>query len=474
MWYACTALHDPAERFISLEVGKQPLFIWITMLYIKLLGNPLLAGRLVSVTAGLLTMLGVWLLTLRLFKNKSVALLAVIVFVLNPFAQLINRLGNFDSTVGMFYIWSLYFTVLLVQTVRLDVAYTLGFSLAGGILTKTNAFFSLYLLPVSFLIFDFRKSEMLKRVIKLLVLFGLAVAMANMFYLLLQLSPYYEHILWFNGDFVYPKREWLTLSIGFRVNLFRENALSLLEFTGYYITLPYLAMIIASLFFGWKQKRQILLLLAYWFLPMFALAVFSRGTSSRWIYPFSLPLLSVIAFGIFEVCQELWKRLKSYSLLAKRTFVAGVIFVVILYPATQTVILAINPFKANIPFVDSEQYLSCATWSIRDIVTELKTKAHGKKIFIGSRFPLGGGQQIGQIVKLYALPNSNIIVKGFDMSLPSYPANFFKYSKTMPAYFITYKQWQNQTKGTDKLKLVKELPSPYDPHCSTVLVYKVI
>src|SRR2546423_1153763 len=58
-WYAQTALHDPAERFISLTVGKQPLFIWLEMFFMRVLPNPLLAGRIESIAAGLVTMIGI-------------------------------------------------------------------------------------------------------------------------------------------------------------------------------------------------------------------------------------------------------------------------------------------------------------------------------------------------------------------------------------------------------------------------------
>ena len=207
---------------------------------------------------------------------------------------------------------------------------------------------------------------------------------------------------------------------------------------------------------------------------MFALTIFSRGTSSRWIYPFSLPLLPLIAFGLISFCSAISSRLKVYPSPIRITLLTGLTIAVILYPAAQTLTLAVNPHKANIPFVDREQYISCANWSIRDIVAELKIQANTKKVFIGSRSPLGAGQEIGQIVELYTLPNKNIMVKGFDMSLPSYPANFFKYSKAIPSYFIIYKQWRNLIIGTDKLELIKEARNPYDPRCSTILVYKVI
>src|SRR5262249_25618473 len=150
-----------------------------------------------------------------------------------------------------------------------------------------------------------------------------------------------------------------------------------------YITLPYLLMLAAGLWFGRRYKKlpELAVLVAFWFFPTLALAIFSKGTSSRWIYPFSLPLIPVVAFGIFSVSYEIWKRLQAYSLLARRTFIASVIIVIILYPGIQTVMLIVNPLKANIAFEDHIQYYACATWAIRDIVRELKTEANGKPIF---------------------------------------------------------------------------------------------
>src|SRR5258706_6402847 len=57
------ASNDAAWRFISLTDGKQPMYVWITMVLMKLIHDPLLAGRTVSVIAGFFSMVGLFFLT---------------------------------------------------------------------------------------------------------------------------------------------------------------------------------------------------------------------------------------------------------------------------------------------------------------------------------------------------------------------------------------------------------------------------
>src|SRR3989304_9509570 len=64
------ALNDPAHRFISLEDGKQPLFIWFAAILQKFISDPLIASRLVSVFAGFGSIIGIYLLAKELFSEK--------------------------------------------------------------------------------------------------------------------------------------------------------------------------------------------------------------------------------------------------------------------------------------------------------------------------------------------------------------------------------------------------------------------
>src|SRR6266480_1947423 len=61
--WAQIAKNDATWRFISLTDGKQPMFVWIAMVLMKFIHDPLLAGRLVSVIAGFLSLVGVFFLT---------------------------------------------------------------------------------------------------------------------------------------------------------------------------------------------------------------------------------------------------------------------------------------------------------------------------------------------------------------------------------------------------------------------------
>src|SRR5216683_148911 len=57
------AANDAAWRFISLTDGKQPMYVWITMILLKLIHDPLLAGRATSTIAGFLSMVGMYFFT---------------------------------------------------------------------------------------------------------------------------------------------------------------------------------------------------------------------------------------------------------------------------------------------------------------------------------------------------------------------------------------------------------------------------
>ncbi|MBI2195608.1 MAG: glycosyltransferase family 39 protein [Candidatus Levybacteria bacterium] len=187
------ARFDASWRFISLTDGKQPSFVWLTMTIMRFVDDPLLAGRLVSVIAGLATMIGLYLLGRELFKNKWIGLVSSFLYLIFPMALVYDRMALYDSLVGMFMVWSLYLTVLLVRTVRPDVALILGMVIGGGVLTKTSAFFSVPLLFATYLIFDWRQKAN-ERLPKLVGLSLTAIIMAFAFYSILRLSPFY-HII---------------------------------------------------------------------------------------------------------------------------------------------------------------------------------------------------------------------------------------------------------------------------------------
>ena len=64
---------EPTLRFLPLSDGKQPLFMWVLMPFLKIFSDPLVAGRMVSVLTGLGTGIGIFVLSYLLLKSKIVS-----------------------------------------------------------------------------------------------------------------------------------------------------------------------------------------------------------------------------------------------------------------------------------------------------------------------------------------------------------------------------------------------------------------
>ncbi|PJE68679.1 hypothetical protein COU96_03130, partial [Candidatus Shapirobacteria bacterium CG10_big_fil_rev_8_21_14_0_10_38_14] len=183
------AKNDANWRFISLTDGKQPLYVWLTMVMMKLIKDPMVAGRFVSVLAGLGSMITIWVVSHFLFKSYRLAFLAAFLYLIFPFALVYDRMALMETTVGFFSVLSLLFGILLVKTLRLDVTLLLGGVLGGGILTKTSGFLSIYFLPLTLFLFDRRDKKRLFNLLKWAGLALLAVIISQAIYCILRLSP---------------------------------------------------------------------------------------------------------------------------------------------------------------------------------------------------------------------------------------------------------------------------------------------
>jgi hypothetical protein len=422
--WAQIAMRDANWRFISLTDGKQPLFVWAAMIIMKFIQDPIFAGRLVSVISGFFTMLGLWFLSIELFKNKKAAFITTIIYVFYPFAQVLDRMGLYDSMVGTFYVWALYFSVLLVRKTRLDIAYTLGFLIGGGILTKSTNFFSIYLLPFTLLIFDWTKSKIFPRIVRLGLLVIFAVVIAQIFYSILRLSPLFGMIDTKTATFVYPFSEWIRDPFLHIIS----NAKALSSWLVSYLGISYIILIILSFFFLRKFTREKILLFLYFLTPFVALIIFGKAIFPRFIFFMSLPLLCLAGLGLWAIMSSLNKKLLGV-----------IIFLIfIFYPAFVSLQFAYDPVHAAIAQTDSTQYVNgwTAGWGVKESVLFLESEAKDKKIFVATEGTFG---LMPASLELYLVQNKNITIKGYwpvdDQGLPK---EVLEYAKKMPAYFIFY------------------------------------
>ena len=199
--WAQIGLNDPVHRYISLTDGKQPLMTWVMYPFLKFFEDPLIAGRLVSVSGAALAVIGIYFLAKTLFDRKT-AVFSVILYTISPFSMVYDRLALMDSLLAMFGIWCLYLQVLLIKKLKLDVALILGITAGSALLTKSSASFFLYLAPFSLIIAHWHKKTRIKSLVKWSGLIILSIFIAQVIYNSLRLSPYFYIIELKNYSFI--------------------------------------------------------------------------------------------------------------------------------------------------------------------------------------------------------------------------------------------------------------------------------
>lgn len=417
------AANDASWRFISLTDGKQPMYVWIAMILLKLFHDPLYTGRMVSVIAGLLSTIGMFFLGYEIFKNTKIGILSSLLYVLYPFALVYDKLAVYDSLVATFMIWILYFTILLVRNIRLDLGMVLGFVIGGGMLTKSSAEFGYILLPFSLLLFPFKKKFDKKVLIKWLVFAFVAFVLANVMYAILRLSPFYYIIGQKNLTFIYSFQEWIHQPFAF----FYGNMKGLLGWFIGYITVPFLILAISSFFADKKFLREKLLLLVWFVVPFVSLAFFGKVIYPRFILFMTMPVIVLGAYALFTLQQ-----------LVKQVSLQFLIFVVFLSMFfVNDYFLLTNFAYAQIPQSDKGQLIS--DWpsgvGVSQTINFLQQKSEQGKIYVGTQGTFG---LMPYALQIYLDKNPNIIIQGFWPINSTPPKEILDASKKMPTYVVFY------------------------------------
>lgn len=418
--WAQIAKQDANWRFISLTDGKQPMFIWLMMITLRFVQDPLLAGRLVSVGAGFFTLIGMYFLGKEIFKNNKIGLVSSALYVIFPMALVYDRLALYDSLVGTFAVWSLFLTVLLIRTLRLDVAIILGMAAGGAALTKTSGFFNIYLLPFSLILFNWVEK---KKLIKWVSLAIVSVVLTYSFYSILRLSPFFHVITEKNAIFVYPFKDWLDHPF----NFFIVNLKAFWDWTSRYLTWPLIALAAGSLLIGKSFLREKIVLLLWFIVPTAALGLFGKTLYPRFIFFMTLSLLPLIAYSLINI----YLRLKKAYLL-----IIFCLLVFILVFRTDYLILT-NFAESGIPFSDVTQYQTDwpAGGGVKESVDILRKEAEKGRIYVATQGTFG---LMPYALEIYLIQNPNITIEGIWPIGDEIPDKVLEKSKQMPTFFIFY------------------------------------
>lgn len=442
--WAQIARYDANWRFISLTDGKQPSFVWFDMITMRFVEDPLLAGRLVSVLSGFLGLIGIYILAREIFKNEKTAWVAAILYIIYPFSLVYDRMALYDSLVATGTIWALYFEVLLVRLRRLDVALILGMVLGFGVLTKTSAFFSIYLLPFSVLLFDFKQKRWIKELLKWAGLALLSTAMAYGFYSILRLSPFFHIIGEKNSIFVYPYHEWIRHPFEF----FFGNLNGQVDWVVTYATIPVVLLILVSFFLGGnKHFREKILLFLWFILPFVALALFGKVLYPRFILFMTMPLLALVAFSLSFTLDKI-----------RNSLVKVAIFLALTLLMIRSDFFILTDFaSAPIANHDLDQFMNewPAGGGISEVVKLLEERAKNEKIYVvtGGTF----GSLPTYAMEIYLDENKNIEKRGIFPVPVNIPQDLLERAKSMPVFvFMSNQQEFDQNIQSWPVKLTVE------------------
>jgi 4-amino-4-deoxy-L-arabinose transferase-like glycosyltransferase len=376
-WKASRSTDD---LFISMTIGHPPLHSWLGIPFIKLGFNPLIAMRLVSATAGAATVVVVGLLGRRL-GGARVGVVAAALCVLLPFFVVHHGIGIIEPLVVALMVSALYLQYELARKPDLRVALLLGLVLAAAWITKENTKPALVLLPLSLLCFDWSRSGRRERLRTWLVGIAIVALLVVAAQLLLESSSLYSRLQATRASPFYTVRsvhEVLTDPFGSWGPTWSAFRPAFVE----YISIPLLAAAAGGAVLAWRRDRRLVLLLLAWIAVPFLVSMsFSTFPFPRHIMYIVPPMIVLMAYGIVGGTSRIVEALPPRAGLA----IAGLAVLLLLLPALRLDwrVLA-HPATAKYPGKDDEQYVTGtgggSPWpGVRD---ELRRRARGPQVVV--------------------------------------------------------------------------------------------
>ncbi len=409
--------HEPSLRFMPLQDGKQPLFMWLTIPFLKVFKDPLSAGRMVSVLAGFGTLIGVISLPIilsflntRKFELSNIGLISGLVYVLAPFGVFFDRMALVDSLLASFGIWSLNLSLLLAKTWRLDIAMILGMVLGGGLITKSPGIFFVGLTVATVILLNLKfKIENLKLLLLLFVSLGIAYLIYN----ILRLGPNFHMLSIRNQDYVRDFNQILSSPFQPTINLLGD----IIRHYWHYLTPALFIIGVAGIFKGFKELRILeLLILIVWFLvPIIGQSLIAKSITARYIY-FTFPVFILfISYG-FLALHRVFGFLKNTGTGLRFAFFTLLFFSGLIFNYH----LLFSPAKANLPKDERKGYLEdwTAGQGISQTAEYLKDLPDDKNIIVGTEGYFG---TLPDGLQIYTTGEENITVIGVGHPISSLP-----------------------------------------------------
>ncbi|MFA6518426.1 MAG: glycosyltransferase family 39 protein [Candidatus Shapirobacteria bacterium] len=352
----------PSLRFVPLSDGKQPLFMWLNSLTLRIFTDPLFAGRIISVIAGLATIILLIFISKHFF-NRQLSLITAIIYLCLPFTFFFDRMALADNLLSFFGLASLLISLLLAQHPRPLLSLLLGLTLGLAWITKSPAVFFIVLSATNFFLFNFKNYRQIHLII-------LPVIFAFFFYNLLRLSPEFHLLASRNLDYIWSLKDILSHPLDPLI----PHLGAVVTVYYHYLSLSLIISAILGLFLYFKNNRPsryFWLILSWWILPLLADCAFTKVFTARYVLYTLPPLLILIALGVSQ-----FSRYRLFPFL---------LFIILIPNIIWIKNMSFRPFTAVIPPSESG-YLRDWTsgWGIREASVYFKSRAKEANIIVGT------------------------------------------------------------------------------------------
>ncbi len=404
-------------RFLPLSDGKQPLYMWTVMPFLKLISDPLIAARIVSGFCGIVTTIGVGLAAWLLFKNRRVAFLSAAIWSVLPYAVFFERLALADAMLAMFIIWTFNCMYIALKQIRLDFGMLAGFCLGFAWLTKSPAMIILLLLPC-LLIVSINKSELIKQIGILLVCFVISYVMYN----ILRLGPEFHMIAIRNRDYIFPLSE----IIHHPLNPLISNLKTTVILFGYLLTpVGLLLALLGILDRGKNHIPQRICLVIFLLLPIFIQSGIAKTFTARY-------LLYTIPFAVILISHAI----EHIGQHTKKHFLVLVAAATVVIPSLWIDIqLLTKPENAPLPKIERSGYLEgwTAGYGIKEISQKINNLPPTENIVVGAEGFFGTPFSALQI---YTNNHPNIRIVGVGIYVDTLNENLVQAKKDNTVFLV--------------------------------------
>jgi len=443
-------------RFIPLNDGKQPLYMWLVVPFLKFL-SPLVAGRFLSVLSGFLILI---LLTIlfaiyrnyssknsephkfileSLSKNLYTNFIPALIYIFLPFAFFFDRLAVPDNLLSALCLLSIILAILLAKFPRLDLSMLLGLTLGLAWITKSPTIYFIVLSLLAFILLG-----NLKKIYYPII----SILIGYVIYNLLRLGPQFHQIAIRNLDYIWPISEIIRHPLDPLIPHLKDLFYLYLKF----VSLPIFLLLFINIK---KINKLFIFILLTFLLPLIANLAIAKVFTGRYIL-FTLPyLIILLSIGIINIS-------KKYRFLLIFLFIPNLFY---------QYQLSTNPFTTKLPSSESG-YLSnwTAGWGIENISKYVIERSKTYNVIVGTEgyfgtFPDG--------LQIYTDSIPRLTVFGVNNDLVEIPAKLIDARNHNDDVYVI----KNSSKtvfsplALSKLKLISTF---LKPDGSAILLYQLL